>query len=96
MGLFDFLFGGSESCDFTGSPQNSWFCGERRNGGKPNEQSEFFFASQFRREDFRSMSEDRRHRASGSSNWTSREDWDFGDYDSDGMSGFDSYEDNDF
>ena len=47
-------------------------------------------------EDYRSMSEDRRHRASGSSNWTSREDWDCGDYDSDGMSGFDSYEDNDF
>ena len=42
------------------------------------------------------MSEDRRHRASGSGNWTSREDWDCGDYDSDGMSGFDSYEDNDF
>ena len=38
----------------------------------------------------------RRHRASGSGNWTSREDWDFGDYDNDGMSGFDSYEDNDF
>ena len=89
MGLFDFLFGGSESNDFTGSPQSSWVCGERRNGGKPNEQSEFFFASRFRRED-------RRHRASGSGNWTSREDWDCGDYDSDGMSGFDSYEDNDF
>ena len=47
-------------------------------------------------EDYRSIHEDRRHRASGSSNWTSREDWDFGDYNNDGMSGFDSYEDNDF
>ena len=47
-------------------------------------------------EDYRSMSEDRRHRVSGSGNWTSREDWDCGDYDSDGMSGFDSYDDNDF
>lgn len=46
-------------------------------------------------EDYRSIHEDRRHRASGSSNWTSREDWDCGD-DNDGMSGFDSYEDNDF
>ena len=45
-------------------------------------------------EDYRSVHEDRRHRASGSGNWTSREDWD--NYDSDGMSGFDSYEDNDF
>jgi hypothetical protein len=45
-------------------------------------------------EDYRSIHEDRRHRVSGSGNWTSREDWD--DYDSDGMSGFDSYEDNDF
>ena len=44
----------------------------------------------------RSIHEDRRHRASGSSNWTSREDWDCGDYDNDAMSGFDSYEDNDF
>ena len=34
------------------------------------------------------MSEDRRHRAGGSGNWTSREDWDCGDYDDDGMSGF--------
>ena len=47
-------------------------------------------------EDYRSVHEDRRHRASGSSNWTSREDWDFGNYNNDGMSGFDSYEDNDF
>ena len=47
-------------------------------------------------EDYRSIHEDRRHRASGSGNWTSREDWDYDDYDSDGMSEFDSYEDNDF
>ena len=47
-------------------------------------------------EDYRSIHEDRRHRASGSGNWTSREDWECGDYDNDGMSGFDSYEDNDF
>ena len=47
-------------------------------------------------EDYRSIHEDRRHRAGGSGNWTSREDWDYGDYDDDGMSGFDSYEDNDF
>ena len=47
-------------------------------------------------EDYRSIHEDHRHRASGSANWTSREDWDYGDYDNDGMSGFDSYEDNDF
>ena len=40
--------------------------------------------------------EDRRHRAGGSGNWTSREDWDCGDYDDDGMSGFDAYDDNDF
>ena len=46
-------------------------------------------------EDYRSIHEDRRHHASGSANWTSREDWDCGDYDDDGMSGFDSYEDND-
>ena len=64
MGLFDFLFGGSES--------------------------------NFDTEDFRSMSEDSRHRTSGSGNWTSREDWDCGDDDNDGMSGWDSYEDNDF
>ena len=64
MGLFDFLFGSSESS--------------------------------FDTEDYRSISEDCRHRASGSSNWTSREDWDCGDYDNDGMSGFDSYYDNDF
>ena len=47
-------------------------------------------------EDYRSIHEDRRHRASGSGNWTSREDWDCDDYDSDGMSEFDSYEDSDF
>jgi hypothetical protein len=47
-------------------------------------------------EDYRSIHEDRRHHASGSANWTSREDWECGDYDNDGMSGFDSYEDNDF
>ena len=64
MGLFDFLFGGSESS--------------------------------FNVEDYRSMSEDHRHRVSGSGNWTSREDWYCGDYDNDGMSGWDSYEDNDF
>ena len=64
MGLFDFLFDGSES--------------------------------NFDVEDFRSVSEDRRHRVSGSGNWTSRDDWDCGDYDNDGMSGFDSYYDNDF
>ena len=42
MGLFDFLFGSSESS--------------------------------FDVEDYRSMSEDRRHHVSGSGNWTSRED----------------------
>ena len=47
-------------------------------------------------EDYRSIHEGRRHHASGSGNWTSREDWDCGDYDDDGMLGFDSYEDNDF
>ena len=47
-------------------------------------------------EDYRSIHEDRRHHASGSATWTSREDRDCGDYDDDGMSGFDSYEDNDF
>jgi hypothetical protein len=47
-------------------------------------------------EDYRSIHEDRRHHASGSGNWTSREDWNCGDYDDDGMSGFDAYEDNDF
>lgn len=64
MGLFDFLFGSSESS--------------------------------FNVEDYRSIHEDRRHRASGSGNWTSREDWDCDDYDNDGMSGWDAYEDNDF
>jgi len=52
--------------------------------------------SSFDIEDYRSVAEDRRHHAQGSSNWTSREDWDFGSGDYDGMSGFDSYEDNDF
>ena len=47
-------------------------------------------------EDYRSIHEDHRHHASDSANWTSRENWDCGDYDDDGMSGFDSYEDNDF
>lgn len=47
-------------------------------------------------EDFRRIYENRRHRASGFGNWTSREDKNCGDYDSDGLSGFDSYEDNDF
>ena len=89
MGLFDFLFGSSESSTKQWGPRKFLIFGERRNGGKPNEQSEFFFARRFRRED-------RRHRASGSGNWTSRDDWDCGDYDNDGMSGWDSYEDNDF
>jgi hypothetical protein len=52
--------------------------------------------SSFDIEDYRSIGEDRCHRAGGSGNWTSREDWDCGDYDDDSMSGFDSYEDNDF
>ena len=73
MGLFDFLFGSSESSTKQWGPRKFLIFGERRNGGKPNEQSEFFFASRFR-----------------------REDWDCGDYDNDGMSGWDSYEDNDF
>lgn len=47
-------------------------------------------------EDYRSIHEDRRHRAGGSGYWTSREDWDCGNYNSNGMSGFDSYDDNDF
>ena len=47
-------------------------------------------------EDYRSIHEDRRHRVSGSSNWTSREDWDCSDYDNNGMSGWDSDDDNDF
>ena len=53
-------------------------------------------SNQFNGEDYRSISESRRHRAQGTGNWTSREDWDCGDYDDDGMSGFDSYYDNDF
>lgn len=53
-------------------------------------------SSSYNPEDWRSVSEDRRHRAQGSSNWTSREDWDYDSHDRDGMSGFDSYEDNDF
>ena len=52
--------------------------------------------SGFNPEDWRSVAEDRRHQAQGSANWTSREDWDCGDYDDDGMAGFDSYEENDF
>lgn len=36
------------------------------------------------------------HYGRSSSNWTDREDWDCGDHDDDGMSGFDSYDDNDF
>jgi len=47
-------------------------------------------------EDYRSIHEERRHRVSGSVNWTSREDWDCDPADHDGMGGFDSYEDNDF
>jgi len=47
-------------------------------------------------EDYRSVHEERRHRVSGSGNWTSREDWDCDPIDHDGMGGFDSYEDNDF
>lgn len=48
-------------------------------------------------EDYRSVAEDRRFRANGSGNWTSREDWDCGPTDNyDGMSGWDSYEENDF
>lgn len=60
---------------------------------------DFLFGSDescFDTEDYRSIHEDGRHRAGGSSNWTCREDWDCGDYDNDGMSGFGSYEDNDF
>lgn len=44
----------------------------------------------------RDISDDRRWAARGSANWTSREDWDCGNSYEDGMSGFDSYEDNDF
>lgn len=44
----------------------------------------------------RDISDDRRHRARGSANWTSREDWDCGNSHEDGLSGFDNYEDNDF
>ena len=48
-------------------------------------------------EDYRSVAEDRRFRANDSGNWTSREDWDCGPTDNyDGMSGWDSYEENDF
>ena len=88
MGLFDFLFGSDESSTKQWGPRKFLILGERRNGGKLNSRREFLLASPFRR--------DRRHRASGSGNWTSREDWDCGDYDNDGMSGWDSYEDNDF
>ena len=52
--------------------------------------------SSFDTEDYRSVAEDRRHHARGSSNWTDREDWDCGEPIDDGMSGFDIYEDNDF
>jgi hypothetical protein len=52
--------------------------------------------SNFDLEDYRSIHEDRRHRTHGSSNWTSCEDWDCDENDSDGMSGFDSYDENDF
>ena len=53
--------------------------------------------SDFDIEDYRSVAEDRRFRADGSGNWTSREDWDCGPTDNyDGMSGWDSYEENDF
>lgn len=63
---------------------------------------DFLFGSDehsgFNTEDYCSVSEDRRFRAQDSGNWTSREDWDCDpiDEDYDGMSGFDSYEDNDF
>ena len=54
--------------------------------------------SDFNAEDCRSVAEDHRFRAQGSGNWTSREDWDCDpiDRDYDSMSGFDSYDDNDF
>ena len=61
---------------------------------------DFLFGSDdhsgFAPEDWRSVAEDRRHQAQGSSNWTSREDWDCDPVDRDGMGGFDCYEDNDF
>jgi hypothetical protein len=61
---------------------------------------DFLFGSNehscFDAEDYRSVAEDRRHYAQGSSNWTDREDWDCGEPSDDGMSGFDIYEDNDF
>jgi len=53
-------------------------------------------SSSYNPEDWRSVAEDRRHRAQGSSNWTSREDWDCDSRESDGMDGFDNYEENDF
>ena len=43
--------------------------------------------------DFLFGSDERPYR---SSNWTDREDWDCGEPSTDGMSGFDYYEDNDF
>ena len=43
--------------------------------------------------DFLFGSDERPHR---SGNWTDREDWDCGEPSEDGMSGFDSYEENDF
>lgn len=47
-------------------------------------------------DDWRDISSDKRHRSKGSGNWTDRSDWDCGSPSSDGMSGWDSYEDNDF
>ncbi len=47
-------------------------------------------------ENYRSVSEDRRFRKNGSGNWSSREDWDCGSDEHSNMSGWDSYEDNDF
>ena len=62
---------------------------------------DFLFGSNdhfgFDAENYRSVAENRRHRKRGSSNWTSREDWNCGRQDDhDGMHGFDSYEENDF
>lgn len=53
--------------------------------------------SDFDIEDYRSVAESRRFRSHDSGNWTSREDWDCGPTDNyDGMSGWDSYAENDF
>ena len=49
MGLFDFLFGSDESSTKQWGPRKFLIFGERRNGGKLNERSKFFFASPFRR-----------------------------------------------